>query len=266
MLIVLYVGSQLRRAADVVDGRPNQRLIMLALPFVFVIFVSGFPAGLLVYWITTNIWTVGQQYVIRRAAGCPARARRERPDGRAAGGGRGQPTGEAAARRPEPSAKDAEGQPTASAQRRRGATRRAARPPDEPLRRRRRRQPRKKKAGRRTMSSTSRRARSARCSRRSVTALGLEATVEVDGGRRRRDRARSTATTSGCSSAATGRRSTPSSTWPSGRLTRGAGRPRRARGRRRRGLPRAPRGGARSARPTRPSRTRASGARWRWTP
>ena len=42
---------------------------MMALPFVFVLFVIRFPAGLLVYWITTNLWTVGQQYVIRRKLG-----------------------------------------------------------------------------------------------------------------------------------------------------------------------------------------------------
>ena len=44
---------------------------MLALPFVFVAFVINFPAGLLVYWITTNLWTVGQQP--RRPAGSPRR-------------------------------------------------------------------------------------------------------------------------------------------------------------------------------------------------
>ena len=49
----------------------NQRFIMIALPFVFVPFIQGFPAGLLVYWITTNLWTVGQQYIIRRGAGLP---------------------------------------------------------------------------------------------------------------------------------------------------------------------------------------------------
>jgi YidC/Oxa1 family membrane protein insertase len=31
-----------------------------------------YPAGLLVYWITTNLWTIGQQYLIRRHMGPPA--------------------------------------------------------------------------------------------------------------------------------------------------------------------------------------------------
>lgn len=70
ILIVLYVGSQLLSsvlmASATVDK--NQRMIMLALPFIFVPFIINFPAGLMVYWITTNLWTVGQQYILRRTA------------------------------------------------------------------------------------------------------------------------------------------------------------------------------------------------------
>ena len=67
LLLALYVGSQLLSSilmSTTVDR--NQRLIMLGLPFIFVLFVKGFPAGLLVYWITTNLWTVGQGYIMRR--------------------------------------------------------------------------------------------------------------------------------------------------------------------------------------------------------
>ena len=62
-LIVLYIGSQLLSSLFMsTTADRNQRLIMMGLPFFFVPFVIGFPAGLLVYWITTNFWTVGQQY------------------------------------------------------------------------------------------------------------------------------------------------------------------------------------------------------------
>ena len=44
-------------------------MIFLALPFVFVIFIINFPAGLLVYWITTNVWTIVQQAIIRKRLG-----------------------------------------------------------------------------------------------------------------------------------------------------------------------------------------------------
>src|SRR5215216_6712212 len=66
-LVIMYVGSQLLSSifmTTTVDR--NQRLIMMGLPFFFVPFIIGFPAGLLVYWITTNLWTVGQGLVVRR--------------------------------------------------------------------------------------------------------------------------------------------------------------------------------------------------------
>ena len=44
-------------------------MIFLALPFVFVLFVINFPAGLLVYWITTNLWTIVQQTIVRKRLG-----------------------------------------------------------------------------------------------------------------------------------------------------------------------------------------------------
>jgi YidC/Oxa1 family membrane protein insertase len=74
-LIVLYVGSQLFSSVVMsISADPMQRRIMLALPFIFVPFIISFPAGLLVYWITTNLWTIGQQYVIRKTVHQPAQA------------------------------------------------------------------------------------------------------------------------------------------------------------------------------------------------
>ncbi len=73
VLILLYVGTQL--ASSLMMSSPtmdrNQRNMMLILPLFFVIFVINFPAGVIVYWITTNLWTMGQQYVIRRRLGPP---------------------------------------------------------------------------------------------------------------------------------------------------------------------------------------------------
>jgi YidC/Oxa1 family membrane protein insertase len=68
ILIVLYVGSQLLSSLlmQSATADPMTRKLMLVLPFIFVPFIVRFPAGLMVYWITTNLWTVGQQYVLRR--------------------------------------------------------------------------------------------------------------------------------------------------------------------------------------------------------
>jgi YidC/Oxa1 family membrane protein insertase len=69
-LIVLYVGSQLASTLLMSTTTDRtQRIIFLALPFVFVAFVIQFPAGLLVYWITTNLWTIVQQMIVRRRLG-----------------------------------------------------------------------------------------------------------------------------------------------------------------------------------------------------
>jgi YidC/Oxa1 family membrane protein insertase len=68
-LVIMYVGSQLLSSVFMTTTTDrNQRLLMMALPFVFVAFVINFPAGLLVYWITTNLWTVGQGLVVRKLA------------------------------------------------------------------------------------------------------------------------------------------------------------------------------------------------------
>lgn len=102
LMLVLYVGSQL--GATLVTPTPTvdkmQRRLFLALPFIFVPFVVNFESGLLLYWITTNFWTLGQQLVIRRFMPHPTaaptveatgrtRAKGEREDApKAAAGGR----------------------------------------------------------------------------------------------------------------------------------------------------------------------------------
>jgi YidC/Oxa1 family membrane protein insertase len=72
-LIVLYVGTQLAASAiTAISADPTQRRIMFALPFVFTVFIINFQAGLIVYWITTNVWTIGQQLVVKKLYPKPA--------------------------------------------------------------------------------------------------------------------------------------------------------------------------------------------------
>ncbi|HKG36279.1 MAG TPA: YidC/Oxa1 family membrane protein insertase [Solirubrobacterales bacterium] len=66
-LILLYVGTQL--AAGLVMATTSdstQRNLMFILPLIFVPFILTFPAGLILYWITTNVWTIGQQYTVKK--------------------------------------------------------------------------------------------------------------------------------------------------------------------------------------------------------
>jgi YidC/Oxa1 family membrane protein insertase len=103
VLIVLYVASQL--ASGLLSSASmdrNQRMIMLGLPIVFVTFIINFPAGLLVYWITTNVWTIVQQLIVRKTVGVPRRpvpATAGAPAGAAAlAGGGGKASGGTARR------------------------------------------------------------------------------------------------------------------------------------------------------------------------
>ncbi|WP_415947714.1 membrane protein insertase YidC [Streptomyces sp. KLOTTS4A1] len=45
----------------------QQKMLMYVFPVIFAVFGINFPVGVLVYWLTTNVWTMGQQmYVIRQ--------------------------------------------------------------------------------------------------------------------------------------------------------------------------------------------------------
>jgi YidC/Oxa1 family membrane protein insertase len=91
-LIVLYVGTQLAASAvTAFSADPMQRRIMFALPFVFTIFIVNFEAGLIVYWITTNVWTIGQQLLVKKLYPKPARPGTTEGEGDGGKPARGKP-------------------------------------------------------------------------------------------------------------------------------------------------------------------------------
>lgn len=108
VLILLYVASQLASTfIATATADPSQRWLFLLLPVVFVVILYRYPAGLLVYWITTNTWTIGQQYLIRRrlppverpptsANGKPTRSLRQAIAEAAGGAAAGKPKAEVA--------------------------------------------------------------------------------------------------------------------------------------------------------------------------
>ena len=67
LLLAIYAVSQVLSTwfmSTTMDKA--QRGIMIVLPLVFISVVAHFPAGLVIYWVTTNLWTVGQGLVTRR--------------------------------------------------------------------------------------------------------------------------------------------------------------------------------------------------------
>jgi YidC/Oxa1 family membrane protein insertase len=67
-LILIYICTQLGSStvSAMAMTDKNQKRLMFALPFIFVPFIVNFPAGLLVYWCTTNVFTIGQQLLVRK--------------------------------------------------------------------------------------------------------------------------------------------------------------------------------------------------------
>jgi YidC/Oxa1 family membrane protein insertase len=53
----------------------QQKMMLYIFPIIFAVGGINFPVGVLIYWLTSNVWTMGQQfYIIRRnpAPGTPA--------------------------------------------------------------------------------------------------------------------------------------------------------------------------------------------------
>ena len=120
--------------ADALSGpyAQQQKMLLYVLPVVFAVGGIAFPIGVLFYWTTSNLWTMGQQfYVIRNnpAPGTPAAAAKEDRDrAKAARKGRRRPRRSRrsaspprrrrAARRSPPPASSPSGSPSPSAARR----------------------------------------------------------------------------------------------------------------------------------------------------
>jgi YidC/Oxa1 family membrane protein insertase len=93
IMVALMVASQFytqlqimsKNISDETKNSPQfrqQRMLMYFLPFIFLFSGFAFPLGVMFYWLTTNIWTMVQQFLVIRAMPTPgslaARQREER--------------------------------------------------------------------------------------------------------------------------------------------------------------------------------------------
>jgi YidC/Oxa1 family membrane protein insertase len=101
VLLVVYVGSQMASGLFMAPtAQKSQRVIFMIMPLFFVFVIARFPAGLVLYWVTTNLWTVGQGLITRRLVQktpAPAPERRSsraepKPDDGTSGNGAKQET------------------------------------------------------------------------------------------------------------------------------------------------------------------------------
>jgi YidC/Oxa1 family membrane protein insertase len=73
VLLIVYAASQVASGYFAsITAQRSQRILMMVLPVLLLPFIlnppgsKGFPVGLLMYWMTTNLWTVGQGVITRR--------------------------------------------------------------------------------------------------------------------------------------------------------------------------------------------------------
>ncbi len=100
VLLFVYVVSQMASSffmMTTVDK--TQRVLFMFMPVVFVFIIARVPAGLVLYWVTTNLWTVGQGLITRRLVSrtpAPAAEKRSsrtppKDDGSSGNGARSEP-------------------------------------------------------------------------------------------------------------------------------------------------------------------------------
>src|SRR5580765_5719571 len=67
VLLATYAASQVTSTYFMSQSMDKlQRRLMMVLPLIFITVIARFPIGLVIYWVTTNLWTVGQGLITRR--------------------------------------------------------------------------------------------------------------------------------------------------------------------------------------------------------
>ena len=69
--ILMTVTMILQTKMNPVPPDPVQAKVMQFMPYVFSIFFFFFPAGLVLYWITNNVLSIAQQWLINTRMGVP---------------------------------------------------------------------------------------------------------------------------------------------------------------------------------------------------
>lgn len=82
VMIVLMTGSQFITQKQIMAKNMNpetqnsqfaqtQKIMLYAFPVIFLVSGISFPLGVLIYWLVSNFWTMGQQYVVIKRMPAP---------------------------------------------------------------------------------------------------------------------------------------------------------------------------------------------------
>jgi YidC/Oxa1 family membrane protein insertase len=74
MSLTTYISQKQLLSRQGASAPPQQQMLIKILPFTFLIFAVNVPLAIIIYWVTTNLWSMGQQYVLLRSAPPPPAA------------------------------------------------------------------------------------------------------------------------------------------------------------------------------------------------
>jgi YidC/Oxa1 family membrane protein insertase len=74
MSLTTYISQRQLMSRQTAQVNPQQQMIMRIMPLMFFVFAVNVPLAVIIYWVTTNFWSVGQQYILLRSAPQPAGA------------------------------------------------------------------------------------------------------------------------------------------------------------------------------------------------
>jgi YidC/Oxa1 family membrane protein insertase len=68
MALTTYISQRQLMSKQTAQINPQQQMIMRIMPLMFFVFAVNVPLAVIIYWVTTNFWSVGQQYILLRSA------------------------------------------------------------------------------------------------------------------------------------------------------------------------------------------------------
>jgi YidC/Oxa1 family membrane protein insertase len=74
MALTTYISQRQLMNKQTAQVNPQQQMIMKIMPLMFFVFAVNVPLAVIIYWVTTNFWSVGQQYILLRTHPVPASA------------------------------------------------------------------------------------------------------------------------------------------------------------------------------------------------
>ncbi len=74
MALTTYISQRQLMNKQTAQVNPQQQTIMKIMPLMFFVFAVNVPLAVIIYWVTTNFWSVGQQYILLRTHPMPATA------------------------------------------------------------------------------------------------------------------------------------------------------------------------------------------------